>query len=140
MEDTPIPAQAEDSDRLRSVAVALAIPLGVFGAHRFYVGKIGTGLLQLCTVGGAGLWWLYDLILILLGEFRDSEGRRVSHWSRTDIVSGSLRDGGRMDGRALEELEAVQSEVRELAERLDFMERLLTQAREKERLTGERKP
>lgn len=65
------------SDRIRGVALPVAVLLGVFGAHRFYVGKTGTGLLMLGTLGGMGLWWLYDLILIVAGEFRDAEARRV---------------------------------------------------------------
>lgn len=58
----------------------LCLLLGVFGAHRFYVGKVGTGLLQLCTIGGLGLWWLFDVILIVTGQFRDKEGYRVTEW------------------------------------------------------------
>ncbi|MEP7324623.1 MAG: TM2 domain-containing protein, partial [Gemmatimonadota bacterium] len=49
------------SDKSRGVALALAIVLGVFGAHRFYAGKVGTGLLQLGTLGGLGIWYLYDV-------------------------------------------------------------------------------
>jgi TM2 domain-containing membrane protein YozV len=49
----------------------------VFGAHRFYVGKTGTGIAQLLTLGGLGLWMLYDLILILTAQFRDVDDRRV---------------------------------------------------------------
>ncbi|HLB38655.1 MAG TPA: NINE protein, partial [Gemmatimonadales bacterium] len=62
----------EISDRTRGVALPMAVLLGVFGGHRFYVGKIGTGLLMLGTLGGFGLWWLYDVILVAAGEFRDS--------------------------------------------------------------------
>ena len=54
--------------------------LGLFGAHRFYVGKIGTGLLQLLTLGGAGLWAVIDLIVILCGGFTDKEGKRIALW------------------------------------------------------------
>ena len=43
-------------------------------------GKVATGLLQLFTAGGLGLWWLVDLIVILLGGFRDKEGRLITKW------------------------------------------------------------
>ncbi len=120
----------EISDKIRGVALPVAFLLGVFGAHRFYVGKTGTGLLMLATLGGMGLWWLYDLILIAAGEFRDADGRRVLRWSPTDPLPESLRGAG--DAEALQaDLEALRGEVGELAERVDFMERLLTQARER---------
>ena len=109
------------SEKSRAVALALCIPLGVFGAHRFYVGKIGTGLLQLCTLGGLGLWWLYDLITIASGEFRDVDGLRVRMWDPED--SAAL--GAGVPQELLEEIETLRHEVAELAERVDFTERLL---------------
>lgn len=50
------------------------ILLGTLGIHRFYVGKIGTGILMLITFGGLGIWWLIDLILIISMRFRDKNG------------------------------------------------------------------
>lgn len=67
----------EPSERRALTAGLLCFFIGVFGAHRFYVGKVGTGLLQLVTLGGFGIWWLADLIMILTGQFRDADGRRV---------------------------------------------------------------
>ena len=64
----------------RLVAALLCWFLGIFGAHRFYVGKIGTGLLMLVTFGGLGIWWLFDMLMILLGSFTDREGKRVFVW------------------------------------------------------------
>ena len=57
------------------VTLLLAIFLGGLGVHRFYVGKIGTGLLMLFTAGGCGIWWLVDVIMIAVGSFTDSDGR-----------------------------------------------------------------
>ena len=68
------------SDKSRLVATLLCGILGTFGVHRFYVGKIGTGLLMLVTFGGFGIWYVIDLVLIIVGSFRDCEGRRVYEW------------------------------------------------------------
>ena len=70
----------EVSDRSRLVALLFCILLGVFGVHRFYVGKIGTGILMLLTLGGLGIWTLIDMILIAVGSFRDKQNRRVFRW------------------------------------------------------------
>ncbi|MFI6505508.1 TM2 domain-containing protein [Nonomuraea typhae] len=60
------------------VAVLLCFFLGVLGVHRFYVGKIGTGILQLITIGGLGVWALIDFIMILVGAFKDKQGQPLA--------------------------------------------------------------
>jgi TM2 domain-containing membrane protein YozV len=51
--------------------------LGGLGIDRFYLGKVGTGLLKLLTFGGFGVWWLVDLILVLTGAQRDKQGHTL---------------------------------------------------------------
>ena len=68
------------SEKRKLPAFLLCLFFGFFGVHRYYVGKVATGLLQLFTVGGLGLWWLLDLLVILLGGFTDKEGRLITKW------------------------------------------------------------
>jgi TM2 domain-containing membrane protein YozV len=111
---------AGSSQRSRGVTLALAAVLGPFGAHRFYVGKNGTGVLMLATLGGLGVWYVYDLITIVGGSFRDASGRLVTRWDPESVA-----DEPPPPEAVLRELDALRSEVADLAERLDFAERLL---------------
>jgi len=65
------------SEKKKSLAAVLALLLGFVGAHRFYVGKTTSAFIQLFTMGGCFLWALADLIIIMFGEFEDSEGRKL---------------------------------------------------------------
>jgi TM2 domain-containing membrane protein YozV len=77
----PMVPSASTTDKRILPAALLCFFLGVFGAHRFYVGKVGTGILQLVTFGGLGIWWLVDMILILTGSFRDGDGQKITEWT-----------------------------------------------------------
>ncbi len=71
----------EKSDKKRLVAFVLCFFLGWLGVHRFYVGKVGTAILQIFTLGGLGIWALVDTIMILVGTFKDKQGRKLEDWT-----------------------------------------------------------
>ena len=68
----------EKSDKNFVAALLLCFFLGFLGVHRFYVGKIGTGILQLITFGGFGIWALIDFIMIVIGKFTDKSGLPIT--------------------------------------------------------------
>jgi TM2 domain-containing membrane protein YozV len=72
---------ASASDRRILPAFLLCFFFGVFGAHRFYAGKIGSAIAQLLTIGGLGVWALVDLILLACGVFTDGAGNRMTAWT-----------------------------------------------------------
>ncbi|GAB2853248.1 TM2 domain-containing protein [Microbacterium insulae] len=61
--------------------------LGFLGVDRFYLGKIGTGIAKLLTIGGLGVWWLIDLILTLAGVQRDKEGRLLPDFEEHKMMA-----------------------------------------------------
>ena len=60
-----------ESDKSRLVTLLLAIFLGFLGIHRFYVGKVGTGIIWLLTGGIMGIGVFIDIIMVAVGTFRD---------------------------------------------------------------------
>ena len=84
------------SPKSRLAATLLAFFLGEFGAHRFYIGKIGTAvvMLVLAIIGIAtvwffvgiaflvavGIWALIDFIFAVSGNMKDSQGRPIKNW------------------------------------------------------------
>lgn len=72
-------SDAEHSEKNFIVLTLLSLFFGYMGFDRFYLGKIGTGILKLIFIGGFGIWWIIDLALILSGNMRDSSGKKVSN-------------------------------------------------------------
>jgi len=111
------------SSKSRGIATALAATLGVFGVHRFYVGKVGTGLLMLLTGGGFGIWYVYDVIIVASGAFRDADGFALTEWGPEGVGRDHL-----LAEEVMEELDALRADMVDMQERLDFTERLLTRS------------
>ena len=71
---------ADTSAKKRLPALLLCLFLGGLGVHRFYVGKVGTGVVQLLTLGLLGIWTLIDFIMIICGKFTDKAGTPLTEW------------------------------------------------------------
>ena len=67
-------AQRPTSPKSKAVVLPLCIFLGVLGAHRYYVGKIGTGVIWTLTAGFFGIGWIVDIFTVALGGFYDVNG------------------------------------------------------------------
>jgi TctA family transporter len=73
-----IEVKQDASSKDRKTALFLLGLFGIFGVHRFYVGKTGTGILMVLFGWLTfGIWWLIDVIMIATGAFKDSEGKRI---------------------------------------------------------------
>lgn len=69
-----VPAEGYDW----TVTLILAILVGVYGVDRFYTGSITLGIVKLITLGGCGVWWLVDIIMIATGSYKDVYGRPLA--------------------------------------------------------------
>jgi TM2 domain-containing membrane protein YozV len=70
-----------ESDKNWAVAVLLSALFGYLGADRFYLGYVESAVLKLVTVGGLGLWWLWDLLFLITASLPDADG----YWLKREI-------------------------------------------------------
>ena len=70
-----VPVMAMEPQKSWLATVLLCQFLGTLGVHRFYTGRIISGIFQLLTFGGFGIWVLVDLIMIVSGDFKDQYNR-----------------------------------------------------------------
>ncbi|GAA1348352.1 Ltp family lipoprotein [Arthrobacter roseus] len=86
--------QIQQSNKSFLVTWLLSLLLGILGIDRFYLGKVGTGILKLITLGGLGVWALIDLILVLANKTRDKQGLPLEGYDKNKkvalIVTGVL--------------------------------------------------
>ena len=73
---------SNDSEFDWLTTLLLCVFLGCFGIHRFYTKSIGIGIVQLLTLGCCGIWTLIDLIMIVVGSYRDGYGKFVANRTR----------------------------------------------------------
>ena len=71
------PNKIGDLNKNWLITVLLCFFVGSFGVHRFYNGKIGTGILMLITLGGFGIWYIIDFIIVVVGKFKDKNGNYI---------------------------------------------------------------
>lgn len=72
------------SKKSRLVAFLLCYIFGMFGAHRFYVGKTYTAVLYIFTFGLFGIGLIVDLFNIILGKFKTPKGYILKKWVTED--------------------------------------------------------
>src|SRR2546428_13700093 len=87
------------SERSRGVALGLAVIGGMFGLHRFYTGRAASGVCMCLTLGGLGIWYLYDIVVIAAGGLEDGGGPpprpRGGGGAAPPVAASPRRAGGR---------------------------------------------
>ncbi len=74
-------------------ALVLSVVGGWLGLDQFYLGNVGLGVAKLVTLGGGGIWWFVDIVLISTGFSRDAQGRRLAVGRVLEDHAGGLSSG-----------------------------------------------
>lgn len=83
----------QESEKSFVLAWLFAWFLGFFGVDRFYLGKVGTGVLKLLTLAGFGIWWLVDVIVVLSGRTTDRSRRPLAGYKQHRTVAFAVTAG-----------------------------------------------
>jgi TM2 domain-containing membrane protein YozV len=81
------PALPEVSPKQRNTVILLCYFAGIFGVHRFYLGKILSGIFMLLTLGGLTIWTCIDFVTAVTGTLRDSNGRYLEKYYNRTMVA-----------------------------------------------------
>jgi len=86
-----VPGVVSPCKRATALLLAIVGPIfGLCGLHRFYAGKIGTGILWLFTWGLFGIGQLIDIILIAVGQFKDRDDLLLVNWGNQDEAKTAM--------------------------------------------------
>jgi TM2 domain-containing membrane protein YozV len=72
------------------ITLAFAVLLGAFGIDRFYTGSVVLGFLKLITGGCGGVWWVIDVVLLVMGDYKDGDGKHVEGNGKDDKIEKRL--------------------------------------------------
>ncbi|ARC86920.1 hypothetical protein RSJ17_01650 [Clostridium argentinense] len=74
------------------MTLLLCILFGFLGIHRFYVGKAGTAIIMLLTLGGFGIWILVDIVTLILEEFKDEDNKRLVRNAELELIASDKEE------------------------------------------------